>query len=353
MRRYWIVVAAMCGVMLAGCVGSGSEAGSGSEMTVASVQADVPEWEGVTELRESRYQNGRVKESWRVRVTTAEDGGSEEVRHGPVTWYFADGLLDREGFYTDGKESGIWTYWWDDGSLKGRGPYVGGVKEGLWTFWDELGGRTVGEFRDDKRHGVWRTFDADGLERARVEFDLNVPSGDWYAFDTSGAVIQLTHYEDGVRHGPYFEWWPDGTARTAGTFEQGSKNGLFREWWQDGSPKTLGHWEGDLKSGTWKTWYPTGGPENWETLGVYVGGDRHGYWVTKQDEVETFGVKVVLPGGKPFPFPEAWMVRWWGEDESLWPVKRPPDDVTEELREQMEKDPDFREAIERAAEREG
>ncbi|MEQ8850867.1 MAG: hypothetical protein RIB32_03695 [Phycisphaerales bacterium] len=301
-------------------------------MTMSAAEADP-----ALEPREVRFENGAVKEAWFVRTEPDGAGGEREVKHGPVVWRHATGGLDRTGYYADDAETGMWTYWWNNGQLKGRGPYVDGAKNGMWTFWAETGERDHGRYVDEKRQGVWRRYDAAGHELARLTFKDDELSGPAWQFAPDGSLVQYVEYENGVRHGEMRRWTTDGTPLLVATFDRGKREGLFREWWPDGKAKTLGHYEQDTRVGTWKTWYENGDRENWESLGVYVEGSPHGYWVTKKDGNRNFALKVYAPGGRPFEFPEEWMVRWYGSDESAWPVKRPPTDGgREELTELLE-----------------
>lgn len=98
------------------------------------------------------------------------------VRSGVHVEYFADGRKALEAHYRDGRLHGTLKWWYDAATdamdaatlVRGQRPagvqaFVNGRKEGSGHVWREDGSlwRTK-HYRDDRKHGIWRTFDQVG-----------------------------------------------------------------------------------------------------------------------------------------------------------------------------------------------
>jgi antitoxin component YwqK of YwqJK toxin-antitoxin module len=54
-----------------------------------------------------------------------------------ATYYFANGQIQQEGFFKDGKLTGQWVSYDAEGNKKSTGEYAHGAKTGKWFFWNE------------------------------------------------------------------------------------------------------------------------------------------------------------------------------------------------------------------------
>ena len=133
------------------------------------------------EARTESWEDGSPKAEWEVVV---RDG--VEVRDGSFRSWHANGEEASRGRYEDGERTGKWRFWHDNGRKAAQGRYEGGLRTGEWESWhpdrsedlaqsgeytitrDHWADGTlhfVGEERDGRRHGVWRSFHADGTAR--------------------------------------------------------------------------------------------------------------------------------------------------------------------------------------------
>jgi len=53
--------------------------------------------------------------------------------------HYPNGKIKEEGFYKDGKKTGLWQFYWKDGAKKVTGAYVKDEPHGQWIFYDESG----------------------------------------------------------------------------------------------------------------------------------------------------------------------------------------------------------------------
>jgi len=54
-----------------------------------------------------------------------------------ATYYYANGQIQQEGFFKDGKLTGQWIAYDENGNKKAIGEYTNGEKTGKWFFWND------------------------------------------------------------------------------------------------------------------------------------------------------------------------------------------------------------------------
>lgn len=90
----------------------------------------------VLHIAEIPYETGELR--YRYARYLASDG-QEWIRHGLFQSYYPTGQLASEGYYENGKESGVWKDFHDNGRLAAQGEYRDGVECGTWRYWDADG----------------------------------------------------------------------------------------------------------------------------------------------------------------------------------------------------------------------
>ena len=85
-----------------------------------------------------------------------------DKRHGPWSFWFATGQVEKQGTYKGGVEDGFWTYFHPGDKNKAEGMMVDGKEHGPWVYWSEDGDdRTEGTWALGNKEGVWTTYDRD------------------------------------------------------------------------------------------------------------------------------------------------------------------------------------------------
>jgi antitoxin component YwqK of YwqJK toxin-antitoxin module len=54
-----------------------------------------------------------------------------------ATYHYANGQIQQEGFFKDGKLTGQWIAYDENGNKKSIGEYTEGQKTGKWFFWND------------------------------------------------------------------------------------------------------------------------------------------------------------------------------------------------------------------------
>ncbi|MDC6367194.1 MULTISPECIES: energy transducer TonB [Flavobacteriaceae] len=103
----------------------------------------------------------------------------KNIKHGPYKKYFKRKLPRISGQYKDDKKDGVWKYYFWDGSISKIGSFENGLKDSIWT-------RYVGDGRI--------------LEKGR--FSKGKKNGEWlYYYWDSGIPSSIGHYEKGHKVG--------------------------------------------------------------------------------------------------------------------------------------------------------
>lgn len=60
-------------------------------------------------------------------------------KHGPFTYYFANGNVSSKGECVKDKNEGLWTIWYENGQKESEGFYKTGFLDGSWKYWYDNG----------------------------------------------------------------------------------------------------------------------------------------------------------------------------------------------------------------------
>ncbi len=112
-----------------------------------------------------------------------------------------------------------------------------------------------GEYKDDKKHGPWVLYYADGGKRREGDYHMGEKTGRWIEYHKNGRKAAVNHYHNNQ---------PTGTH--TGYYENGNKkqSGQFNEW--------AGKWTDGKKTGVW-IFYDTDGNTVWRRI-TYKNGSR-------------------------------------------------------------------------------
>ena len=54
-----------------------------------------------------------------------------------ATYYYDNGKIQQQGYFKDGKLTGVWIAYDEQGNKKSSGEYSNGQKTGKWFFWNQ------------------------------------------------------------------------------------------------------------------------------------------------------------------------------------------------------------------------
>jgi len=165
-------------------------------------------------------------------------------------FYFDNGRIASEGYFSGGKPEGLWKAYYPSGVLKSIGNKKEGFSDSVWTFYDEEGRVTwVYPFENDKKNGCAMRFDSLGNKTEEVFFVNNIIHGERVTFYPGGAIKGTINYENGNETGMAYEYAPDGTIITEELYDSG--------WLKEHNEYNRTDSNGK-KTGKWRTFYPDG-----------------------------------------------------------------------------------------------
>jgi antitoxin component YwqK of YwqJK toxin-antitoxin module len=95
----------------------------------------------------------------------------QRVQHGPVTFWYENGLPKMKGNYLQGDRGGRFTWWHSNGQKQLEGTFVKGLKAGRWRWWHANGMKaSEGTYQDDQPSGVWTWWNEDGKVENQKDF---------------------------------------------------------------------------------------------------------------------------------------------------------------------------------------
>lgn len=282
------------------------------------------------------YDTGQIKKEFQL-VNNKEEGKAVEYdRDGRIITL----ITYKNGFvYTEerinrydmqGRRTGIWRDLYSDNTLQVEGNWARGMKNGVFKFYNKKGElekleryeddvlivdeastaildirkeyhangniKELGTYREDKKQGNFRLYDANGKESGGLLYDNDVLIGE-------GMIDSL-----GRRIGDWKLFYTDGKIRAQGRYVEGLKDGPWQFFFANGKQEQTGSYKRDLPTGSWR-WYYAGGALHREEVyrngkedgmaieydstgvvinqGEYISGAKSGLWkLTVSDHTE-------------------------------------------------------------------
>mgnify|MGYP001617586528 CR=1 FL=1 len=122
---------------------------------------------------EKNYANGLTKERYHGVVV-----GIDTTRKGSYSFYFENGRLMQEGFYTDNRPDSIWITYFPSGARKSLFNYSRGLKSGGYIFWNYDGSiYQKGTNKSDKLDGLLITYFPNGQATAESNYQKGYLNG--------------------------------------------------------------------------------------------------------------------------------------------------------------------------------
>jgi len=154
--------------------------------------------------REGKYINGNKHGVWREYYDNKQNTVMNEYHYnnglmtGPHKEYFQHGI-HVEGNYNDNKRDGMWTTWNLNGSIWSQCSYKNGDKHGMWKYWYNNHNHTLeqeGQYVNNVQHGTWKKWYDDlahTLER-ESHYDHGKPTGTWITYSQDGIIINVQEF---------------------------------------------------------------------------------------------------------------------------------------------------------------
>jgi uncharacterized protein len=250
-----------------------------------------------TGIWQELHTNGRVKE---------EGNWTNGLRNGIFKFYNKKGELEKVEKYENGTLAAgddetaildIRRELNDDGTVKSMGSYKEGKKHGVFREFDEKGNITAGFIFDEntkagegmmdtlgRKQGAWRWFYPDGTVRSQGSYKDGKREGSWTFFYPSGKTEQQGSYKEDLATGAWKWYYSNGTVHRDELYRKGREDGHAIEYDTLGNVVSEGDYVDGLRVGKWKLTVNDHSEE-----GEYADGERTGEWVWKyNDGTEAF-----------------------------------------------------------------
>lgn len=121
----------------------------------------------------------------------------------------------------DGKKQGKWIYYGQDRPSEGF-PAKGKIEEG--------------EYKDDRRVGIWIMYHNDGVTpKLKGEYNNNRPSGKYIKYHSNGRIKEIGNYEDGIFSDSLKRYHPNGKLEYEASYNSaGKENGKVKFFYPNG-----------------------------------------------------------------------------------------------------------------------
>ncbi|MFK5854619.1 MAG: hypothetical protein QM503_00720 [Bacteroidota bacterium] len=231
---------------------------NGKVKVVATYTADgVPEG-----VRREYDENGEVEKSYIFRYgKLVGEGIFTDSGHKQGNWkeYYNDGKLQATGNYLNNLRDGVWKYYYKNGRLEEIGKYIVGIPDSTW-FWYHDNGNILREeyFYNGLPDGMLTEYDKDENITTQGDYLEGKKEGHWIY--QVGDTKDEGEYMEDMRNGLWKSYYVDGNLQFEGKFIDDNPNGEHIWYWDNGKIKQRGKYVMGRKNGDWKKYDENGIP---------------------------------------------------------------------------------------------
>ena len=178
----------------------------------------IGQWKNYFETGELRssgtFVNDRQNGEWTYYLESGEIFQVGNFRNGVFEgewkWYFPSGNIFREETYVRGRPNGLSIQYSDSATIVAKGEYnAEGQREGPWiiTVGDS---REEGNFIEDEKDGIWKTYYKNGQLHHTGNFVLGEPDGRHLLYYPDGTLKEEQYYVVGRRDKNWKKYYENG-----------------------------------------------------------------------------------------------------------------------------------------------
>jgi antitoxin component YwqK of YwqJK toxin-antitoxin module len=221
---------------------------------------------GKRELRETKYDNGQIKEKYYVKL----DRDGNYLRDGRYLRWYKNGHKEVEGFYKNGKisdtndipfsgQDGKWFFWYDNGQKRKEMNFHHDNREGLAVGWYDNGQMNIKCFyKSDKLDGKYVEWHENGYLKKEGYFKNGIPDGHCVTWYDNRQKQEESNYKNGKLEGAKINWYINGNKESEGFFCNDSLEGKITAWYENGNKKCEFIQQHGLRQGKYFIWYESG-----------------------------------------------------------------------------------------------
>lgn len=140
----------------------------------------------------------------------------------------------------------------------------------------------VGEYKDDKREGIWKTLYETGETLRETPYLAGLKEGEEKKLTKDGVQLESTLYKGDKKNGPYWAKTDKGILSDEGQYLDDKKTGIWKDYYnEDGAKKSETGYKDGKKSGKETNYYKDGTTVASE--GSFADDLKTGYWKNNYD----------------------------------------------------------------------
>jgi antitoxin component YwqK of YwqJK toxin-antitoxin module len=174
-------------------------------------------------------------------------------KHGYWKKYNGD-TLKYEGRFDHGVPVGKFVYYYADRKIKSINIYSDNGKQSYSTMYFPEGSKlSEGLFINQKREGLWKTYDGYDAVISECEYKNGQKWGLSKRYYQNGNILEVANYINGWMDGQYAQYFPDNVPKIKGTYVNTKRNGIWVFYHGNGIVYTTGKYVDGLRQGDWVT----------------------------------------------------------------------------------------------------
>ena len=165
------------------------------------------------------YDDGNLK---------AEGNYTNDLKDGYWKYYYKNGNLEEKGKYINNQPDSTWYWYYSDGNLLREEKFYNGLPDGLLTEYDKEGNViTQGDYLEGKREGHWIYQVGDSKDEGEYVDDMR--NGLWKSYYAEGNIRFEGRYVDDNPNGEHTWYWDNGKIKKQGKYVMGRKTGDWKK----------------------------------------------------------------------------------------------------------------------------
>jgi antitoxin component YwqK of YwqJK toxin-antitoxin module len=161
--------------------------------------------------------------------------------NGPYVEYRTGGEKKHsEGNFKDDKRDGVWKYYHPNGQVAKEVNYVDGKLDGQWTQFNEDGSKEVDvSYKSGARDGMWTFYSKPEKDKKQT-------------------IVMTQNFSKGILSGQMIQYYPNGQKAYESTLKAGHLEGMETRWYPKGAKRSETNYRKGVPDGTVTIWDESG-----------------------------------------------------------------------------------------------
>jgi antitoxin component YwqK of YwqJK toxin-antitoxin module len=182
------------------------------------------------------------------------------LKQGVWRKYYRTDTLCAETWFRNDKPHGVSRTWYESGKLKAEVFFdaKGPVRSRCISYYENGKVMGRGNYFDQKKDSIWLYYAENDSLKSIEQYLKGKANGKWVVYYENGKVAEEKNYLNGKREGLYRQFNLDGTLLFEMTYKDDLEDGPVRLFHYNAKPKASGNYRKGLKEGTWLKLDPSG-----------------------------------------------------------------------------------------------